>query len=63
MDKPTTELSELMQHMARGGYRIHQSWGLMEPESSVIDEQPEPVDIGHARRTAPHGSPGGCDDT
>ena len=32
-----TELSDLMQRMARGGYRLHQQWGLMTPE------QPEAV--------------------
>ncbi len=46
---------ELLQHMLRAGYRMHQRWGLMQPESPPIDEQPELVDIGHARRTAPHG--------
>ena len=61
MGKTKTELAELMQHMARGGYRLHQRWGLMQPESPPIEEQPEPVDVGHARRTAPHGPTGGCD--
>ena len=53
---------ELLQHMLRAGYRIHQSWGLMQPETPAINEQPEPVDIGDARRTAPHGPTGGCDE-
>ena len=44
-----------MQHMARGGYRIHQQWGLMAPASPPVGEQPVPTELGHARRTAPHG--------
>lgn len=36
-----TELSDLLQHMARGGYRLHRQWGLMEP-GAVLDT-PEPV--------------------
>ncbi len=38
--------AELMQHMARGGYRIHQQWGLMAPASPPVDKQPEPEQLG-----------------
>lgn len=61
-------LADIMQHMAKGGYRLHQQWGLMAdiprrqipmPDTPVIDEQPALVDEGHARRTVPHGQAGG----
>ncbi len=35
--------AELMQYMARGGYRLHKEWGLMAPESPTVDEGPEPA--------------------
>lgn len=70
MDK----LDEIMQHMAKGGYRVHQDWGLMldapkgqlpvpiaAPDCPQIHEQPVLVDEGHARRTAPHGATGGLE--
>ena len=38
-----TELSDLMQRMARGGYRLHQQWGLMTPEQpEAAQRAPEP---------------------
>jgi hypothetical protein len=36
-----TELSDILQHMARGGYRLHKQWGLMEPEAAPAT--PEPI--------------------
>ncbi len=66
-----TELSDYMQHMAKGGYRLHQQWGLMAdiprrqipmPDAARIDEQPALVAEGHARRTAPHEQAGGRDE-
>ncbi len=38
--------AELMQHMARGGYRVHQEWGLMASVTPPVDEQPEPEQLG-----------------
>ncbi len=39
-----TELSDLMQRMARGGYRLHQQWGLMTPEQAeTAQHTPEPI--------------------
>ena len=62
-------LGEIMQYMAKGGYRLHQQWGLMSELRQIpgcpprSDEQPAPVDEGYARRTAPHGPAGGRDAT
>lgn len=66
---------EIMQHMAKGGYRVHQEWGLMSdmpkqqlpvpgaaPDCPQIHEQPVLVDEGHARRMATHGAAGGRDE-
>ncbi len=52
-----TKLSDILQHMARGGYRLHKEWGLMAPESPTIDEGPDPTVASHKHRTAPHGQP------
>ncbi len=39
-----TKLSDLMQRMARGGYRLHQQWGLMTPEQpETAQRTPEPI--------------------
>ncbi len=39
-----TKLSDLMQRMARGGYRLHQQWGLMTPEQpETAQHTPEPI--------------------
>lgn len=51
---------QMLQHMLRGGLAMHRRLGLCSdvPEP---DEQPEPVELDHKQRTAPHGPAGGCD--
>ena len=49
--------AELMQHMARGGYRIHQQWGLMAPASPPVGEQPEPEQLGPCTSWGPETNP------
>lgn len=54
-------LAEIMQEMAKGGYRVHKA--LIAPESPTIDDIEKALIAGHDRRTATHGPAGGCDDT
>ncbi len=53
--------AELMQHMARGGYRIHK--GLTAPEPPTVNDTEKALIAGHVRRTVPHGQTEGFDDT
>ncbi len=54
-----TELSDLMQYMAKGGYRLHQRQTA--PESPTVNDTEKALIAGHVRRTAEHGPTGGVD--
>ncbi len=58
MAKPMNR-AEIMQHMAKGGYRIHQR--LSAPESPTIDDTEQALIAGHVRRTTMHGQSEGFD--
>lgn len=45
--------AELMQHMAKGGYRVHQEWGLMLPASPPVDKQPAVKQLGPCTSRGP----------
>ncbi len=53
--------AELMQHIAKSGYRLHQRQTA--PESPTVDDTEKALIAGHARRTAVHGPVEGCNDT
>ena len=53
-------IAEIMQDMAKGGYRVHQA--LMAPESPTVNDTEKAVIAGHDRRTTMHGPLGGCDE-
>ncbi len=52
--------AELMQYIARGGYKVHQGltgkeWTPFTPESPTINDTEQALIAGHGRRTAVHG--------